>query len=250
MRESVEVFTTKVAVALALTLGTTAATTAIAEIKGDEASSPARGAAETVIVGPARIVDGDTIEISGRRIRLEGIDAPEMDQTCRTASAAPGTWACGQSATRALTRLIAGRWVRCHGEANDAYRRLIATCFVGRQNISAWLVKNGFAWAFIKYSQRYSSEEEEARKVRIGLWAIGAAPQPPWEFRATRWAAAEQIAPQGCPIKGNITKRGRIYHTPWSRWYRKVRISPGRGERWFCSENEALAAGWRAAKAR
>ena len=64
-------------------------------------------------------------------------------------------------------------------------------------------------------------------------------------FRHKRWEVAAQKAPQGCPIKGNISENGRIYHVPWSRDYAKTRIDTAKGERWFCSEKEALEAGWR-----
>ena len=60
-----------------------------------------------------------------------------------------------------------------------------------------------------------------------------------------RWAAAEQQAPEGCAIKGNVTKHGSIYHMPWSPWYAQIKIEPDKGKRWFCTEAEALAAGWR-----
>jgi hypothetical protein len=69
------------------------------------------------------------------------------------------------------------------------------------------------------------------------------------EFRDKRWASAETAAPNGCAIKGNVTAHGHIYHMPWSPWYGKVRIDPTKGERWFCSESEAKAAGWRPAAA-
>ena len=69
--------------------------------------------------------------------------------------------------------------------------------------------------------------------------------QAPWDYRAKRWAAAEQKAPEGCAIKGNITKNGRIYHMPWSPWYAQIKIDADKGKRWFCTEAEALAAGWR-----
>jgi hypothetical protein len=68
---------------------------------------------------------------------------------------------------------------------------------------------------------------------------------PAWEFRARRWAAAEGAAPEGCAIKGNVTRNGRIYHMPWSPWYPQTRIETDKGKRWFCTEAEALAAGWR-----
>ena len=77
----------------------------------------------------------------------------------------------------------------------------------------------------------------------LGIWQGES--KPAWEYRAKRWAAAEEKAPEGCAIKGNVTKNGRIYHMPWSPWYAQIRIEPDKGKRWFCTEAEALAAGWR-----
>ena len=98
---------------------------------------------------------------------------------------------------------------------------------------------------FRRYSDRFTAEEDAARAGSIGLWQTDF--EPPWEYRAKRWEVAAQQAPDGCPIKGNINRGGeRIYHTPWgSQWYDRTRISTAHGERWFCSEREALAAGWR-----
>ena len=96
------------------------------------------------ITGPARIIDGDTIEIAGQRIRLNGIDAPESRQTC----VADGvTWPCGQSATAALAEFIGGMPVRCEGQGSDRYGRTIATCYVQGEDIEAWLVLNGWTLA-------------------------------------------------------------------------------------------------------
>jgi hypothetical protein len=82
-----------------------------------------------------------------------------------------------------------------------------------------------------------------ARQERRGIWQ--AVTEPAWEFRAQKWVVAGQTAPNGCAIKGNISKNGRIFHTPWSQYYRRTKISLNKGERWFCNVEEALAAGWR-----
>ena len=85
--------------------------------------------------------------------------------------------------------------------------------------------------------------------ARLGVWQ--AETQPPWAFREDRWGRAVAEAPGGCPIKGNINRDGeRIYHTPWSPWYGRTQIDEAHGERWFCDEAEAVAAGWRAARGR
>ena len=196
--------------------------------------------------GVARVIDGDTIEIGQTRIRLEGIDAPEGGQSCPRAGG--GTWRCGQAASIELQRLVGTSALRCQGRETDKYGRLLAICFNGTTDINAAMVRQGLAWAFVKYSKTYVAEEADARSRRIGIWQ--APTTTAWDHRAGRWsevadARAAPSAPGKCPIKGNITSGGRIYHMPWSPWYDKVRIEPEKGERWFCNESEALAAGWR-----
>ena len=185
----------------------------------------------------ARVVDGDTLEIEGVTYRLNGIDAPEHGQTC-------GDWKCGADATEALVELVKGRVVTCDPISEDGYGRTIATCFADGTDIGGSLVDKGMAWAFLRYSDAYAEEEREARTRGSGVWSGQFT--APWDFRADRWQSAERAAPEGCPIKGNISKSGRIYHAPWSPWYERTRINTTRGERWFCSEAEAIAAGWRA----
>lgn len=198
----------------------------------------------TEVSDPPRIVDGDTIEIGPQAIRIHGIDAPETGQKCQLPK---GTWDCAHAAIAALAAMTDGKTVTCEGSELDDYGRLIARCSTeGEPDIGAKLVASGLAWAFIKYSTDYSHLEQAPRAKRIGIWQ--AKTQPPWEYRARRWETAAQIAPtKNCPIKGNITEKGeRIYHAPWSRHYARKRIDPARGERWFCTEGEARAAGWRA----
>lgn len=207
----------------------------------------ARSASFEVVAGVARVVDGDTLDLNGERIRLHGIDAPEAGQTCPRGSA--GTWRCGDAASRQLRSLAHGT-VTCEGHERDAYGRLIGTCFAGGRNINAEMVRQGYAWAFIKYAQDYASEQQEAQAAKAGIWAASTPAEPAWDYRKRRWAASKEAAPHGCAIKGNISEAGRIYHMPWSPWYDQVRISPSRGERWFCDEAEAIAAGWRAARVR
>jgi endonuclease YncB( thermonuclease family) len=198
------------------------------------------------VTGIARVIDGDTIEIGGTRIRLEGIDAPEGDQHCATA--AGGTWKCGQVATTELQRLVGRTALGCDGRGTDKYGRMLAICHSGTTDINAEMVRGGFAWAFVKYSNAYVAEEAEARKRGVGIWQ--APTTTAWDHRAGRWDQARTTVPgngtsSDCVIKGNITNGGRIYHMPWSPWYDKVRIEADKGERWFCNENEAIAAGWR-----
>ena len=199
------------------------------------------------VTGRARVVDGDTLAIGTVRVRLEGIDAPEQDQTCGKPWF--GTWKCGRAATEHLEKLTGERDVRCESKGNDAYGRVLGVCFIDGFDLNADMVRNGFAWAFVKYSLRYVEVEAEARGAKRGIWQGEAVPA--WQWRAERWKAAEgekrALGGPQCLIKGNITRQGNIYHMPTDRWYDKTRIETDKGERWFCSEAEAAAAGWRPA---
>ncbi|NBN78521.1 thermonuclease family protein [Microvirga tunisiensis] len=205
----------------------------------------ASGAGHTV--APARVIDGDTLDVGGERLRLEGIDAPELAQTCRRPDGR--SYACGKVAAEALARLVAAGPLRCSGDTQDGYGRRLATCEAAGRNINAAMVLNGHAFAFTRYSASYVAEEAAARAARTGLFAGTA--EAPWDYRARKWAAAgdgaaAETGPGDCRIKGNISPSGRIYHMPWSPAYGRTRIDLRRGERWFCSEAEALSAGWRA----
>jgi endonuclease YncB( thermonuclease family) len=200
------------------------------------------------ITGRAYVVDGDTIKVDGTTVRLHGIDAPEAGQSCAAASG--GAWACGYAATAALARLIDGREVSCRHVTFDKYHRVVGHCVAGDLDVNAEMVRGGHAWAFVKYSSDFIAVEQEARAARSGIWQ--AETQPAWDFRAERWQAAEQGAPEpGCAIKGNVNAKGeRIYHMPWQPYYTNVKMEAGKGKQWFCTEADALAAGWRPAGTR
>lgn len=210
------------------------------------AESEARVSGTEAISGQARIIDGDTIEIKGDRIRLNGIDAPEASQSCPRQWL--GSWRCGDAASRQLREIIQKGTVTCEGRERDNYGRLIGTCFVDGRDINAEMVRTGYAWAFTKYSEIYTGEQHEAEAAKVGIWAAGKPVEPAWDYRKNRWQSAQQTAPAGCAIKGNISNAGHIYHVPWSPWYDRVSIDTSRGERWFCDEAEAVAAGWRPAR--
>lgn len=204
-----------------------------------------------ILQGDVRVVDGDTIVLGETRIRLEGIDAPETTQSCGRRFV--GYWRCGEEATRHLVHLIGKQPVRCEDLGLDKYGRTLGRCFVGAMNLNAEMVRSGYAWAFVRYSKSYVPQEAEAKKALAGIWQGSA--MPAWDYRARSWAAAEVQALGGCTIKGNVTNGGRIYHMPWSPWYEKVQMDEGgrgaaKGKRWFCSEDEAVAAGWRPALTR
>jgi hypothetical protein len=112
--------------------------------------------------------------------------------------------------------------------------------------VAEQLVREGAAFAFHRYSADYVDAEKEAVIAGRGIWAGEA--EPPEELRAAARATAGSEVPEGCSIKGNISPAGRIYHLPGQADYAATRIDPSRGERWFCSEAEARAAGWRRAR--
>lgn len=204
--------------------------------------APAAAPAQT-LAGPARAIDGDTIEIGGERIRLFGIDAPEMAQTCTRDGA---DWDCGRWARDALAGHLRGVRLVCEGRGRDRYGRLVATCRAGGEDIADRLVREGAAFAFRRYSEAYVAAEKEAMIAGRGIWTGEA--EPPSALRAATRAAPDPAAPEGCPIKGNVSGSGRIYHLPGQADYAATRIDPARGERWFCSEQEARRAGWRPAR--
>lgn len=203
------------------------------------------------IAGPLTMTDGDTLRIGALRIRLTGIDAPETDQTCRTD--AGESWACGAWVSSRAAALFDGRRATCSTEGEDRYGRTLARCTVGGRDMGETLVKRGLAFAYRRYSKDYVAPERAARARKAGLWAVHV--QSPEDWRRARSARQTQAKAQaigqargqgGCTIKGNISSRGaRIYHLPHQEHYAKTRISAAKGERWFCSEAEARAAGWR-----
>jgi endonuclease YncB( thermonuclease family) len=198
------------------------------------------------ISGAAHVIDGDTIEIGATKVRLFGIDAPESAQTCR--AVVEKAYPCGEAATARVRQMTEGRPITCKGDEHDRYGRLLGVCSVGGVEINRTLVREGLAWAFVKYSRTYVPEEQEARRAKRGVFATENT--PPWDFRAGRWGEAEKhaLTREGCAIKGNVNRKGEhIYHMPWQRDYAKVNMDKGLGERWFCDEGEAEKAGWRRA---
>lgn len=134
------------------------------------------------IIGRASVIDGDTIEIHGQRIRLHGVDAPEKGQPCFDASGKP--WRCGPAAANVLDEFIGVSPVACHERDVDRYGRVVATCTVRGEDIEAWLVRNGHAMAYRRYSSDYIGAEQEAKNAKRGVWS--GAMQPPWEWRKDR----------------------------------------------------------------
>lgn len=201
--------------------------------------------------GRATVIDGDTIEIRGERIRLNGIDAPESNQLCQEPDETP--WQCGQQASLALDNWLAeSRPTRCDFIERDRYGRFVGECFrADGADVQAWLVRSGNALDWPRYSDgAYAEAQAEAEQDKRGLWR--GTFTAPWDWRRgerLEWQPASLETDGDCVIKGNINSKGeRIYHSPGQQHYDRTIIDEASGERWFCTEKEARAAGWRAAK--
>jgi endonuclease YncB( thermonuclease family) len=214
--------------------------------------------------GVPRIVDGDTLAIGTTKVRLEGIDAPETDQICLNANGVH--WTCGIDARDQLAARIAGREINCTSNGTDVYRRTLAICSLAGEDLNGWMVQQGWALAYVKYSSAYRQVEEDARANQRGLWQ--GAFIAPWDWRHKNNktvilgafsvpidaqamllgpSATEGAPSPECTIKGNITRNGeQIYHTENQRFYARIKMYKG-GGRWFCTPEEAEAAGWRRA---
>ncbi|WP_420887837.1 thermonuclease family protein [Bradyrhizobium yuanmingense] len=133
------------------------------------------------LVGQASIIDGDTLEIHGQRIRLWGIDAPESNQLCRGDDSLQ--YRCGARAANDLAAFIGKRSVVCTPMTFDRYGRMVASCAVGGADLADWLVRQGVALDWPRYSQcHYARAQNEARRTERGMWA-GSYVEP-WRFRA------------------------------------------------------------------
>jgi endonuclease YncB( thermonuclease family) len=136
-------------------------------------------ASEGPLQGRATVIDGDTLEIQGTRIRLFGIDAPESAQTCLDQSGRP--YRCGQRAAFALANKVGARVVSCQPTGKDRYDRVVARCSVAGEDLQAWIVLNGHALAFRRYSKSYRHYEAEAKARKAGMWKGSF--EAPWDWR-------------------------------------------------------------------
>jgi endonuclease YncB( thermonuclease family) len=207
-------------------------------------SAGSAGAAEN-LQGRVSVIDGDTFDLHGQRIRLHGVDAPEAAQTCRDRNGA--TYRCGQSAALALSNHLGAAPVTCHQVDRDVYGRVVAKCQQNGTDLGSWLVSNGLAVAYREFGTDYDGEERAAKDAKRGVWSGDFV--LPSEFRNGRRTPAPSATPasESCTIKGNLNARGEcIYHMPGSRFYADTVVTPSRGEKYYCSIAEAEAAGCRA----
>ncbi len=194
--------------------------------------------------GTVRVIDGDTLDVGGVRVRLHGIDAPEVGQTCQTAQGRD--WECGTWVSREVRARFQGAQASCDPVDTDRYGRTVATCRVDGKDIGRGLVQSGMAVAYRKYSRAYVAEEAAAKRAEAGLHS-GKFQQP--EKHRRRNIKQSVAADSACKIKGNISRKGaRIFHVPGQSYYEATSIRTDEGERWFCTEAEARAAGWRKAR--
>ena len=146
---------------------------------GDPSAPDPVPVAGAKIAGTATVIDGDTLEIHDQRIRLFGIDAPESGQTCTDANGT--SYRCGQRAALALADRIGRKPVACEHHGTDRYGRIIAICRQGAVDLNLWMVANGHALAYRRYSTDYAAQEDMARHNKRGLWAGNFV--PPWDWR-------------------------------------------------------------------
>ena len=212
------------------------------------------------ISGSAEAVDGDTLSMTGTRIRLAGIDAVEAKQTCERDGI---TWACGEEARQKLAVLIGSAQVECIGRERDIYGRLVATCRVGHIDLGEAMVREGLAIALAEASPDYTEAEGRVRQFGFGIW--GSTFEKPADWRAAHpqerpkveqvaaKASASQVSARPriwrddlgrCAIKGNHSRHGDwIYHMPGQAYYHQTRP-----EALFCTEGDAQKAGYRPSK--
>src|SRR5688572_2238439 len=118
--------------------------------------------------GIARALDGDSIQVGDRQVRLFGIDAPEYDQACERAGQ---RWNCGAEAAKRLSELVTGREIVCRPIETDEYGRAVSRCTVFGKDVNAAMVESGLATAYRHYSADYVPAEKRARAARRGIWS-------------------------------------------------------------------------------
>lgn len=215
--------------------------------KQSETQPPVAASAKVLVT---RVVDGDTVEIEGgKKVRYIGINTPE------TVDPRQSVQCFGKEAANKNKELVEGKKVRLEKDVSetDKYGRLLRYVYVGNIFVNEYLVQEGFARATsyppdIKFQSKFQTAETQAQAVNRGLWGscnlatIGE--QTSRSYKLTTLAEN-----QNCNIKGNISSRGeKIYHLSGQRYYNQTAIDTSKGERWFCSEDEAKAAGWRPSK--
>lgn len=207
-------------------------------------SMPSFGLAATKYVEGRATVAGDLVRVGATTVRLADIEIPDREQSCSR----PGNkrWRCGEAASAAVSKLVSGKQLKCEVRGQDAQGNTLGICLDGTADINAQLVKGGHVFAVGGLMPRYSAQESEARTAKAGVWG-SETPERPADWRNRMWEEARKRAPTGCPIKGQIAGSTKTYVLPWSPEYERVRVNTSKGGRWFCSEDEAISAGWKVA---
>ena len=201
------------------------------------------------ITGTIRVVDGDTFRLGRADIRLHAVDAPETDTPCLDGQGRP--WDCGRWSAAQVAATFEGASATCRQMDVDRYGRIVARCTARGVDMGEHIVREGWAWAYRRFGMDYDLTEKTAAAQGVGLWQRGGESHDAYRERDGGRAAAPALAAAAsgdCVIKGNISGNGRIYHLPGQEHYDRTGIDESRGERWFCSEAEAQAAGWRRAR--
>ena len=133
---------------------------------------------QNLFANTVKVIDGDTIKIGNEKIRFGGIDAPELKQICFKNEE---KISCGILAKNVLKKKIGKETPKCISEGKDVYKRTIAECFINEESLSKFLVSNGYAFAYRKYSRKFIKDERFAKKNKLGLWSMKF--MFPWEFR-------------------------------------------------------------------
>ena len=140
-----------------------------------------------IISGKAITIDGDTIKIENKKIRLHGIDAPEIKQLCQRTFLSififsfQENYKCGEISKKKLEKYVKNNIIKCKVEGIDGYKRILGTCYKNTININSRMVRNGYAVAYKKYSKKYLSVEREAKREELGLWKGKF--DMPWDWR-------------------------------------------------------------------
>lgn len=206
-----------------------------------ETEAPREAADASIVEGRGVALAGDRLRVSGKVLVLDGIEAPDAEQTCTKESGK--TWRCGEEAREELGDILRKRRVRCEVTETLQSGLVKGRCLQDGKDVAAALVAKGSVFAEAGFFASYSSIESAAREARLGLW--DGTQMRPSAWRDAVWAEAQAKAPGGCPIKARASSGAKTYVVPWSRDYDGVRIDQARGDRWFCSEDEAKSAGWK-----
>ena len=182
---------------------------------------PMASVMSSVLQGPALVIDGDTLEIAGTRVRLAGIDAPELEQPCATEgdvlAASSTVYRCGEEAAAALTTRIGGDPILCEPVATDVSAVLVAVCRLEAEDLGAWMVRSGWARAYPQNASPYTAEEDLAQAALRGIWRGDFL--NPWDWRRERKSETEEtqqqlrVAVDAANVRSVPSRQGRLLTT-------------------------------------